>query len=157
MRKSFLLAHKFSQQYKQSYQILGLSESASKSDVKKAYKKLAKESHPDITSNSTLDFKQINQAYQVAIENAPLIQETPKKNYAKSENVDAKYDFKNKSINKDPVFFNRYSYKEDGYNYTEDENKKDDVKFTPGEKLFTYSIAGVIILGIVSWLGYCPC
>ena len=54
----------------EAYKILELSETASKEEVKKAFKKLAKIHHPDInkTPDAENKFKSINEAYQ-AIEN----------------------------------------------------------------------------------------
>jgi molecular chaperone DnaJ len=55
---------------KNYYDILGISKSASEADIKKAYKKLAKEHHPDVVDKSDKAqaekrFKEINEAYQV--------------------------------------------------------------------------------------------
>ncbi len=52
---------------KDYYKILGVDKGASSEDVKKAYKKLAKQYHPDINKNSdaTEKFKEINEAASV--------------------------------------------------------------------------------------------
>ena len=53
---------------KDYYEILGVSKDASEDDIKKAYKNLAKEHHPDVAKNkeeAEKKFKDINEAYQV--------------------------------------------------------------------------------------------
>ncbi len=52
---------------KDYYKILGLSRNASKEEIKKAYKKLAKKYHPDLNkeADSANKFKEINEAYSV--------------------------------------------------------------------------------------------
>ncbi len=57
-------------QSKNYYTILGISKTASPEDIKKAYKKLAKEHHPDMVSDvdktqAEKRFKEINEAYQI--------------------------------------------------------------------------------------------
>ena len=49
------------------YDDLGIDKSASHSDVKRAYRQLAKEFHPDrnASKNATDDFKRITSAYEV--------------------------------------------------------------------------------------------
>jgi len=49
---------------KDPYDILGVSKDASKTDIKKSYRKLANKYHPDKGGDSE-KFKEINQAYQV--------------------------------------------------------------------------------------------
>lgn len=50
------------------YEILGLTKGASESDIKKAYRKLAKQCHPDLHPNDSkaeAQFKEISEAYEV--------------------------------------------------------------------------------------------
>ncbi len=52
------------------YEILGVSRDASKEDVKRAYRRLARKYHPDINTESGAEerFKEINRAYEVLSE-----------------------------------------------------------------------------------------
>ncbi|HVX97874.1 MAG TPA: DnaJ C-terminal domain-containing protein [Polyangia bacterium] len=53
---------------KDLYKVLGVAENADEASIKKAYRKLAKEYHPDVTGNDkkkTERFKEINEAYAV--------------------------------------------------------------------------------------------
>lgn len=55
-------------EYKDYYQILGLSRGASDKEVKQAYRRLARQHHPDVNpGNQTAQekFKEINEAYEV--------------------------------------------------------------------------------------------
>ncbi len=50
------------------YEILGVSKKATLSDIKKAYRKLARKYHPDLNpgdKNAEKKFKEMNQAYEV--------------------------------------------------------------------------------------------
>lgn len=54
--------------YKDYYKLLGVSKSAAQDEIKKAYRKLAKQYHPDANKNNpeaTEKFKQIGEAYEV--------------------------------------------------------------------------------------------
>lgn len=50
---------------KDYYKILGVNKNATEADVKKAFRKLAHQYHPDKTNGSADKFKEINEAYQV--------------------------------------------------------------------------------------------
>jgi len=53
--------------YQDYYQILGVSRDAETSDIKKAYRKLARKYHPDVNQDAGAEdkFKQVNEAYEV--------------------------------------------------------------------------------------------
>jgi curved DNA-binding protein len=55
-------------QYKDYYETLGVPRGASDADIKKAFRKLAREYHPDVAKNKKQaeeKFKEINEAYEV--------------------------------------------------------------------------------------------
>jgi curved DNA-binding protein len=55
-------------QYKDYYEILGVSRTASDADIKKSFRKLAREYHPDVARDKKKaeeKFKEINEAYEV--------------------------------------------------------------------------------------------
>ena len=63
--------------YKDYYKTLGVERNASEDDIRKAYRKLAMQYHPDRNPNDKQAeerFKEINEAYQVLsdLKSAPL-------------------------------------------------------------------------------------
>src|SRR5690242_17645539 len=55
-------------QYKDYYKSLGVPRNASDAEIKKAFRKLAREFHPDVAKNKKQaeeKFKEINEAYEV--------------------------------------------------------------------------------------------
>lgn len=54
-------------EYKDYYKIIGLSRSASQDEIKRAYKKLARKYHPDVSkeANAEVKFKELGEAYEV--------------------------------------------------------------------------------------------
>jgi curved DNA-binding protein len=60
-------------QYKDYYETLGVPRSASEADIKKAFRKLAREYHPDVAKDKKRaeeKFKEINEAYEVLSDSA---------------------------------------------------------------------------------------
>lgn len=54
--------------YKDYYQVLGVPRTASEGEIKKAFRKLAREHHPDVAKNKKQaeeKFKEVNEAYEV--------------------------------------------------------------------------------------------
>lgn len=54
-------------QYKDYYKIMGVKRDATQEDIKRAYRKLARKYHPDVSkeSNAELHFKEVGEAYEV--------------------------------------------------------------------------------------------
>src|SRR5215207_1462688 len=55
-------------QFKDYYEVLGVSRTASDDDIKKAFRKLARQYHPDVAKDKKTaeeKFKEINEAYEV--------------------------------------------------------------------------------------------
>src|SRR5881396_3016225 len=55
-------------QFKDYYEVLGVPRNASDAEIKKAFRKLAREHHPDVAKNKRTaeeKFKEINEAYEV--------------------------------------------------------------------------------------------
>src|SRR5436853_5802041 len=55
-------------EYKDYYKSLGVSKTASEDEIRKAFRKLARQYHPDVAGNKTGaedKFKEINEAYEV--------------------------------------------------------------------------------------------
>jgi molecular chaperone DnaJ len=59
---------------KDYYNILGVTKAASEEDIKKAYRKLAHQYHPDKPGGDERKFKEINEAYQVLSDKAKRAQ-----------------------------------------------------------------------------------
>ena len=53
--------------YQDYYQILGVPRDASDADIKKSYRKLARQYHPDVSKDAAAEdkFKEVNEAYDV--------------------------------------------------------------------------------------------
>ena len=54
-------------EYKDYYKVMGLERNASQDDIKRAYRKLARKYHPDVSKEADAEnkFKEVNEAYEV--------------------------------------------------------------------------------------------
>src|SRR5215469_4839370 len=55
------------QQKRDYYEVLGVARNASDDDIKKAFRRLARQYHPDVNKdkNAEAQFKEVNEAYEV--------------------------------------------------------------------------------------------
>ena len=51
------------------YKILGVSDKSTKDEIKKAYRKLSLQYHPDRPNGNSDKFKQVNEAYETLSDN----------------------------------------------------------------------------------------
>jgi len=100
------------------YSILGIAKAASKDDIKKAYKKLAKKWHPDKNptdqEEATRKFKEVSEAYQV------LVDDSKRRTYDK-EGKDGRTPGRSSNKASD----NNFNFpRPDDFNYPETDNAK---------------------------------
>jgi curved DNA-binding protein len=57
-------------EYKDYYKIMGVDRDASQDEIKRAYRKLARKYHPDVSSESDAEarFQELQEAYEVQVE-----------------------------------------------------------------------------------------
>ncbi|MEJ9214981.1 DnaJ domain-containing protein [Aneurinibacillus thermoaerophilus] len=80
---------------KNYYEILGIERNASREEIKKAYRKLAKRYHPDVNSGSSESeklFKEINEAYRILYDESLRKTYDAKMNGVKEEKSNGKQD-----------------------------------------------------------------
>jgi len=71
------------------YKILHLTSGAGDADIKKAYRKLAKKYHPDVsgTEDTRTEFIRVNEAYEILMNRDAMVQEAVKRSKAKSNHT----------------------------------------------------------------------
>ena len=74
-------------EYKDYYQIMGLSRDANPEDIKRAYRKLARKYHPDVSKEANAEdkFKELGEAYEVLKDPAKRSQYDQYKQYWKEQ------------------------------------------------------------------------
>lgn len=120
---------------KNLYEILGVSKNASKDEIKKTYRKLAKKYHPDVSTEENAEeaFKIIQNAYEV------LSDDDKRKEYDSYLKWDDKYDGSKNTHSRDFKWFDIYM---------QDETKINDLK----EELNKYGKFVVLELYDYFWL-----
>lgn len=68
---------------KKHYDTLGVDKGASQADIKRAYRKKAKKTHPDIPGNDPAEFSAVSEAYKI------LIDPVKRERYDNGEDVDS--------------------------------------------------------------------
>lgn len=99
------------------YKILGVSSTASDSEIKKAYYVLAKKYHPDINKDVNADkFKQVSEAYHI------LSDPQKRANYNSMRNSRSSYSSSSKESTGGNYGYNKnnYGYNDNNYDYTND-------------------------------------
>ena len=108
--------HSDEENHKTYYEILGVDQDATKTEIKTAFRNLAKDYHPDSSNNSNTEekFKEINETYHI------LNDEESRKNYdcyleyfQEEEEFDDRWDYSS-LLNED---YSNEHYSEDDYNY----------------------------------------
>lgn len=133
---------------KDYYKILGINQSASESEIKQAYYKLAKIHHPDVNKGKSSEiFKDINQAYEILSDKEKKIQYDASrklnsfwgaKNY-KSNNTYNTWNNNNNS-NYDYNYRNKFYHYDFFYKYYNNYNSSKDYRsnFTSEKKKYNF-------------------
>lgn len=130
------------------YQILGVSQTASESEIKKAYRQLAKVHHPDLNPNNDFaatKFRQITEAYQTLSNPQQRSIYDDRLNY-KPVYTQSTYTNANPHSSPTP---SHPSNSEEGYTYIEVPNKAHQKMATVGAGLLFLALALLPIVGLV--------
>jgi molecular chaperone DnaJ len=112
---------------KNPYEVLGIRKDASKDEIKKAYRELAKKYHPDQYGNNPLKdlaevkMRDINEAYQYLLSNTPESSYQSSNNYNNSDNSDMyqsiEMDLRNGNLSYAEEKLNRITTRDAEWNY----------------------------------------
>jgi DnaJ-class molecular chaperone with C-terminal Zn finger domain len=112
---------------KNPYEVLGIRKDASKDEIKKAYRELAKKYHPDQYGNNPLKdlaevkMRDINEAYQYLLSNTPESSYQSSNNYNNSNNSDIyqsiEMDLRNGNLSYAEEKLNRITTRDAEWNY----------------------------------------
>jgi len=106
------------------YKVLGINRTATKEEIKEAYRRLALELHPDkharssnpVREKATLKFKQVSEAYEILRNDKKRADYNFRSSYSSSNNHTGRNYYSNKS------YYNRGGY---GYYHNYDNNDYD--------------------------------
>ncbi|KAJ6992088.1 chaperone protein dnaJ 72 [Populus alba x Populus x berolinensis] len=106
------------------YKVLGINRTATKEEIKEAYRRLALELHPDkharssnpVREKATLKFKQVSEAYEILRNDKKRADYNFRSSYSSSNNHTGRNFYSNKS------YYNRGGY---GYYHNYDNNDYD--------------------------------
>ncbi len=131
---------------KRYYQILGISEGATKSDIKKAYRKMALKYHPDVNKGPGAEakFLSILEAYEYLIGIRKIKQN--RKGPMPTDESDKVYEAARKAAEAKA----KAQYRERVRKFRAEQEKKQTAEYQKA----TFILVGIVVLALAIWQGY---